>query len=368
MRRAEAVPIKVIARHVRCSKNTVKAALATRWPRTSAEGVAGQAERCRGNTIWVMPDTRRKTWCFRIRVNLDARSPIPKEEEMVVVVDDGSQTVSIGPRGSDRQVLVLRGSGYFTFEEARRQGERWSDALLVAFIDTGIGADFGSRTASGSFSPQFLEQISAKAGVQAINDEVGLKVFPCEPPAQFLAIRAQASVVLGANRLADSLRKAATQGAAAAPDQAQVAYDIWSASMSVTGHSARLLVLMTGVETLMTQEARRAEVVAHVDGLMGETKDCDLTREEVDSLIGGLSRMKWDSIKSAGRRLADELEPKRYRGLSPGKFFSECYDMRSRVTHGRVPLPDRAEISAHATALEKLLRDLLRGRVGLPPV
>jgi hypothetical protein len=46
-------------------------------------------------------------------------------------------------------------------------------------------------------------------------------------------------------------------------------------------------------------------------------------------------------------------------GMTPKKFFTECYEMRSRLVHGRLPRPDHMEIGKVAASLELFVGHLL---------
>lgn len=61
----------------------------------------------------------------------------------------------------------------------------------------------------------------------------------------------------------------------------------------------------------------------------------------------------------AGRELASSLAEKRYRNMTPPKFFSACYDVRSKLVHGTHPRPSREEVGSLAANLELFVSDLL---------
>lgn len=48
-----------------------------------------------------------------------------------------------------------------------------------------------------------------------------------------------------------------------------------------------------------------------------------------------------------------------YAGDEPAVFFTRCYALRSRLLHGHLPLPTRAEIDALASSLEVFVANLL---------
>lgn len=44
---------------------------------------------------------------------------------------------------------------------------------------------------------------------------------------------------------------------------------------------------------------------------------------------------------------------------SPTKFFTRCYDMRSRLVHGLDPRPSRGDVDKRAAELERFTSHLL---------
>src|SRR6266568_6474344 len=59
------------------------------------------------------------------------------------------------------------------------------------------------------------------------------------------------------------------------------------------------------------------------------------------------------------RRLAKALGTTRYGGETPSQFFTDCYELRSRLVHGGRPRPARDEVARRAANLEVFVGDLL---------
>jgi hypothetical protein len=49
--------------------------------------------------------------------------------------------------------------------------------------------------------------------------------------------------------------------------------------------------------------------------------------------------------------------------MTPAAFFTRCYEMRSALTHGHLPRPDRGDVDVLAANLEIFVGDLLAGRL-----
>lgn len=137
-------------------------------------------------------------YSFRLRCVLPSAGYVPFEERTRRLSDaDGSVQFSSGDRETnleDADRIVVKGHGYTTEEDARTAGERWRHRLEQAFAATRIPADFGDRSASGTFTLAGL-QILAQ-GRRILNDVHGLMTFRSEPePDGFTgtSVRAQVS-------------------------------------------------------------------------------------------------------------------------------------------------------------------------------
>jgi hypothetical protein len=93
-------------------------------------------------------------------------------------------------------------------------------------------------------------------------------------------------------------------------------------------------------------------------------ESASLSDKEKNSLLGSLKWLLDESINQAGRRLAEEkLGSRVYAKKTAPSFFSYCYDLRSRLVHGKYPLPEQGEINSAAGQLEVFVSDLLSGQL-----
>jgi hypothetical protein len=77
---------------------------------------------------------------------------------------------------------------------------------------------------------------------------------------------------------------------------------------------------------------------------------------------GGYSQVALLRVhRQAGRRLAESLGDRRYAEEEPRRFFTRCYDLRSKLVPGYHPRPERGEVDALAATLESFVSDLLAG-------
>jgi hypothetical protein len=49
--------------------------------------------------------------------------------------------------------------------------------------------------------------------------------------------------------------------------------------------------------------------------------------------------------------------------MSPIKFFNKCYKLRSALAHGQIPRPPFDEVNVVAGTLERMVANLLAGRL-----
>ncbi len=152
-------------------------------------------------------------------------------------------------------------------------------------------------------------------------------------------------------------------------DREKTAFELYSKSMLVAPlvADARFLMLMMAMETLIDQEPRSEAAVAHVDRMIEATRASGLSSPEIASLGSSLKYLRDDSIGAAGRRLVRERLGERTYGdpikEPAAKFFTDCYDLRSRLTHGHHPRPTFNEVNGRTAGLELMVSDLLSGEL-----
>jgi hypothetical protein len=117
------------------------------------------------------------------------------------------------------------------------------------------------------------------------------------------------------------------------------------------------------IETLLDPGPRSPAATAHLQDLIKETKDAyGLAPQERDSLLGSFDWLLFESINRTGRVLAKQrLGTRLYAGKEAPEFFSYCYDLRSRLVHGKFPPPTQQEIASGVGQLEVFVSDLLAG-------
>ncbi len=306
-------------------------------------------------------------YCFRVPFTMSELSLLDLAEPIFELAAQGSLRVWLASTVEEQPLrdalsIVIRGEGFGTEDAARAEGERWRDVVSRALARVHLAADFGDRRAYGQFTEAGRLWYSEQVGRPVLSDVPGVTAFLCDPALAF--VRSEAK---GCRRPSPEQSQAVFLAAAslASPlsEVERLAFDLYSGSFFQPSADARFLMLTMALETLLDLRARSEDVRVHVKSLIQFTQAASLTRTERDSIEGSLMWLYKESIGQAGRRLAQTLEPRRYSGLTPGAFFTRCYEMRSALVHGRVPRPDRSEVDALAANLEMFVGHLLSGEL-----
>ncbi|MGW9032685.1 hypothetical protein ACWGQ5_53880 [Streptomyces sp. NPDC055722] len=253
----------------------------------------------------------------------------------------------------DATNLVIRGEGYATQNDAAREGERWRDVISRAFARVHLAADFGDRQPVNALTKAGEAWLAERVGHPVLGHLPGVTVFEDQPGLRFVA----APSLAGCKRPSEERNRLVLTQAAQLHDPLdgpeRLAFDLYSGSFFQPSADSRLLMLTMAIETLLDLQPRSDAAKAHVTAMIEATEaNADLTHSERESLRGSLKWLRDESIGQAGRRLARTLEPRTYSGKAPAAFFTRCYEMRSALTHGYVPRPNRHEVAGLAASLE----------------
>jgi hypothetical protein len=306
--------------------------------------------------------------CFRIRFTLSGPVRINSPEKQVVLAQRPHDTEDVVLHGlgegiiEESHQLVVEGRDYEDEAEALMAGDRWRGWLEKAFAAVDVGADFGDRAASTSGVPDsgvswWQQHLGTSQPI--LNDVHGVMTYQCEPRPRFISGHA----TLGTGRPVEpvlSIANARVMGDGLGGRQ-RLAYDLYSASFTLEAADARFVMLMMAIEALLDPAPREGAARAHVEQVMTLTEKADLPSEEKQSLLGSLRWLLDESISRTGRRLAATLGGKTYFDQRPGKFFTDCYGLRSQLVHGHTPRPSVGAVNARCAPLQEFLTDLLAG-------
>ena len=321
------------------------------------------------------------TWNFRNRIELQPSSKLQHSgpEWLIDDSESGRQVklvakfprqvsllepdalANVGPEPigplADARTVILRGSGYETEDKAMSAGELWRSRLMRAFAAINVGANFGGdQVPSGGATPYGLQLLAP--GRRAMNDPHKLYAYEAEPAEPLFIVfnSVDAFVSSPHERLEEAMTNAVAEGGLS--DENQVAYGLYAASFGL-GYEARYALLMMALECLIRPQPRQDECRTHVQSLIDATEASGLPDSEIKSITGTLQWLFDQSIGQAGRVLAAQLRPQEYGGKDAVKFFTDCYGVRSRLTHGNLPLPTPKELGPRAAELERFVAALL---------
>lgn len=313
-------------------------------------------------------------YAFRIRFALSqfARLSDATENELHIRTESG-RDVKLRAHGrgqslQDADQLVLLGRGFVSQKDAHSAGIRWRGFAERALARINVGADFGDRSPSMYMTPAYLGALAQQHGVERmLQDKPGLTVFSEEPWPVFALTTLTASVRRPAPQLAKAIETAHTLEVEIS-DRERTAFDLYSSSMFLAQGSAdaRFLMLMMALETLVDQQPRSMAAVALVEKWILDVKESELSGPEVASFRGSLEYLRVESISGAGRRLVQSLGDRLYGHPDrepPAKFFTQCYELRSRLVHGAHPRPTFEEVNQRTAGLEVMVSDLLSGEL-----
>jgi hypothetical protein len=305
------------------------------------------------------------THCFRHRFVLPQVGKLNFEEQTVLLKEGDGRRIWLSSAAADQPLkasdqAALRGAGFESEQQAAEAADFWRGVLERSFAAVNVGVDFGDRAPQGAWTPALLKTLEAQFDRPVFYDTHRLVIFSCEPTPDF-----QRGTASGVSPLAKKHWFRALQAAEREPALSQrerLAYDIYSASFFVSEPpDARLMMLMMALETLMEQRDRDQTTQEHVQRLIAITAEATIEKNEKHSITSSLELLMQESISQAGKRLADSLGDRRYADRSPKQFFTDCYELRSVLAHGRFPRPSRDDVNRLATPLQRFVGDLIAG-------
>ena len=305
------------------------------------------------------------THSFRIRVNLAKSDGVTADENRLDFPgQDPSKKLFLANPNGERPLteatrLVLAGGGYNSDLEANAAGRAYLDALLYSLAKSRVGVDFGARGPMSNLTHEGRTFLDAELQIRLLNDSIGLMTYETEPQPHFLGVEASLGIRENAHDLVKEIVDARS-AEIAFTDREHLSLSFFNASFFQPEEEGRFVMLVMAVEALLSPAPRTAAALTHVADIIQMTKQSNLPEDEKQSLLGSLNWLKHESIGKTGQRLAaSKLGSRMYNDKSPSKFFSACYDLRSRLVHGHTSLSDSREVSTMAAQLEVFVSDLL---------
>ena len=264
----------------------------------------------------------------------------------------------------DSKTWVFKSEGWASEEEATQAAKMYVDTLALTLVRLRIGADFGNRAPKSAFTRYGLTMLGDQSGSRVVNDVHGLMIYESEPPPRFATI--SADVLRGVPQ--DHFEKIFSHAFVhlrLITDRERLSVELFNASFFQKSADSRFLLLMMAVEALLEPPPRSSAAILHVESMIAATHRSEtLSPVEKKSLLGALSWLNYESINQTGRKLAEKcLGEQLYMNKKAPSFFSYCYNLRSRLVHGRHPMSSQQEIGSAVAQLEMFVSDILSGEL-----
>lgn len=271
-------------------------------------------------------------------------------------------SLDINKKISDANELVIESNGYPKEEDARHAGEKVRNALLLTFTYLNHGIDLGFKERLTVITDYGLKWLESQAQQRVIQGGIGLITYETEPTPRFASMGVEVKISSPISKFLEVMDKALILS----PDIAEsrhISLQLYSSSFFEHSIEVRFLVLVMCIEVIIESQKKPTDVQQHIENLIEITKNAEnIEKTQKCALIQGLKYLKNESIGQAGRRIIREhLANRKYNDMDAVKFFTHCYNLRSRLVHGSVPLPSADEIRSVILELQQLVAHLLVG-------
>lgn len=310
------------------------------------------------------------SWAFRVRFKVAGRSALSSESNKLRLT--GAVEVPAvylqpwnDPEGAlkDARDILLTSQGYASEDDATDAGHAWLTALQAICVRHQIGVDFGDGSQRSNVGATPTAQ-AFREGRQILADNLGLEIYRDDAPTTFHGFSASGVAIMHTESVLQRDVQKLVRAELDLKDCVRLACGLFGASFFQPSSDARFLLLMMALESLIQPEDHPAHVQVHVAALIQQTQDAEHLSPNVrSSLVDSLEWLKQESIGRAGRRAVSILGAKLYDGRKPKKFFTECYDVGSRMVHGNEERPNRRQVDQWAAHLEVMVRDLIELQV-----
>ena len=237
---------------------------------------------------------------FRIRFNLTSKGVLCADSSsLTAALADGSSLILVADRKespiSESNTFILTGGAYETDPIAWEAGRRAKDALLLACASMRIAVDGGNDKPRG-FLHSSVKDIACKAGKTTIRDDVhGLTTYNSSELTSFSHISAVGLIVQNdGQRFVDEVADIFSLEVRPSAKQ-RLALELLGFARFETSERARFLTCMLAYEALLEREERGRAALDLLEDLGHVANESDIDRDEKDSLMSALSRMKSQS-------------------------------------------------------------------------
>ena len=302
---------------------------------------------------------------FRLRFNFPEAYRIDSDvEEIELLVSPLGERVrmrsgAIGTPIKDHVHVAVLGGPFASKDQARRAAEKTKRALLYWAIEQRLGVDFGDGKQRSSVTKTGLAMLQKQYGYPVRNDIQGIDVYEHVEKLRFAKVHVEPKLSKHPSELIDTFQREYLHTRHLTEKQV-LASEIYAGSFFDVSPRSRFITLVTAVEALLEPLKRSDKVEALVEELKATTQKSKIDEPTRESMIGSLERLRHQSIRQAGRTLADRLIPNEFfDGQSSADFFSRCYNLRSQVLHRGAIEDGLVDIWHLANVMESFVARLL---------
>jgi len=305
---------------------------------------------------------------FRLRFRLPQSFRISSKDALrPIALPQTTTGLQLRAIGSDHAIsgcdeLVLVGGPYNLESEARVAGEHAKVALSLTAFRLRTGFDLGADKTIGVLTKAGRKHFEMQTGTRVQSDVHGLLVYDASEDTKFLAFKAGLQVGVHIDRFETTLGECFRQ-AGSLSNRHTEALRLYAFSHFAESARTRFLTLISAIEATFEPEERPTSVKRLANLYLWILKLSFINADEKAAIRNYLDGLRKKSIRRLGRDLAGRLLAfKQYSGMTSGAFFTQCYDLRSRLLHGTVE-DETYDLVTLANSLDEFTSDFLSQRI-----
>ncbi len=296
------------------------------------------------------------TFAYRIKFYLSEHDRINQEgkEFQLQSTTNGQDMVLKAVANAnikDTNELCVIGTGFTSPDEAYQCGIKVKNAIHLTGAVLRIGIDVGkddSKKLLDFTVYQFKDKVR-----NCLHDVHGLLIYKDEPSISFISVHGNVTIGVPANRFDVALSKAINVNIS---EKHLLALELYNMSRFESSLRARLITLVTAVESLIKRQEIAPAMLCHIDKLIQyslESEESQLSEDQKRSIIKSLEDLKKESIARSCRQFV-----KRHMANEAKDFFHSAYDIRSRMLHDGL-IPVGVNLGQFVPKLDNLVSQLI---------
>jgi hypothetical protein len=296
------------------------------------------------------------TYAFRISCRTSDNS-FPLEPAEQVVNLPGAPPIQVRSRKTEHQPgvsFVVWCKGLHTRDDAQALGARVKNAIRLSGLLLNAGIDVGRD--------EVVSQAAKRA--DGTNDERlqpdvhGLQIVPDVENLRFGFIRfgGRERKPYSPSEFQDKVRES-YQVADRLTKRQELAAQLYSEGYFQSSNAARLIVLVSAIETLAEPPLRSEKSIEFISSVVAAIPDADLEQDDRQRLVNALGNLQRQSISSTCTALvARHADPEQI------DAFATAYRTRSSMLHtGEVPPED--DLDKTVLVLDQIVKRVIIGHI-----